>query len=94
MTRALPPGILDGTNEAAFVRHGCVRSQEYEIIFAGEAGPALRAEFDDCEVIVGEGTTTLRADLPDQGALLGLLLRIASLRLDVVHVLLAPPPAH
>jgi hypothetical protein len=72
----------------------CVRSQEYEITFAGEAGTALCAEFDDCEVIVGEGTTTLRADLPDQGALLGLLLRVASLRLDVVHVLLlSPPPA-
>jgi hypothetical protein len=70
-----------------------VRSQEYEITFAGEAGTALRAEFDDCQVIVGDGTTTLRADLPDQGALLGLLLRIAGLRLDVVHVLLLPPPA-
>jgi len=68
-----------------------VRSQEYEITFAGEAGTALRAEFDDCQVIVGEGTTTLRADLPDQGALVGLLLRIAGLRLDVVHVLLVSP---
>jgi hypothetical protein len=69
-----------------------VRSQEYEITFAGEAGAELRAEFDDCEVIVGEGITTLHADLPDQGALLGLLLRITSLRLDVVQVLLLPPP--
>jgi hypothetical protein len=69
-----------------------VRSQEYEISFAGEAAAELRAEFDDCEVIVGEGTTTLRADLPDQGALLGLLLRIADLRLDVVQVLLLSPP--
>jgi hypothetical protein len=69
-----------------------VRSQEYEITFAGEAGTELHAEFEDCEVIVGHGTTTLRADLPDQGALLGLLLRIASLRLDLVHVLLLSPP--
>ena len=70
-----------------------MRSQEYEITFTGEAGTALREEFDDCEVTVGAGTTTLRADLPDQGALLGLLLRIAALRLDVVHVLLVSPPA-
>jgi hypothetical protein len=69
-----------------------VRSQEYEITFTGEADTALREEFDDCEVTIGAGTTTLRADLPDQGALLGLLLRMASLQLDVVHVLLVSPP--
>ena len=26
----------------------------------------LCAEFDDCEVTVGPGTTTLRAELPDR----------------------------
>ena len=35
----------------------------YEITFTGRAGPAVGAEFDDCEVILGTGTTTLRADL-------------------------------
>jgi hypothetical protein len=34
----------------------------YEITFAGRAGSTLQAEFDDCEVIVGAGTTTLRAE--------------------------------
>ena len=72
-----------------------VRSQTYEITFTGQAGAALQAEFDDCEVTVGPGTTTLRAELPDQAALTGLVLRITSLRLEVIHVhLIAPPPAN
>jgi hypothetical protein len=41
----------------------------YEITFTGQASPTVRAEFDDCTVIVGPNTTTLRAQLPDQGAL-------------------------
>lgn len=70
-----------------------LRSRTYEITFAGQAGPVLRAVFDDCEVTVGAGTTTLRADLPDEAALAGLMQRIADLRLEVVHVhLVAPPP--
>jgi hypothetical protein len=63
-----------------------VQSQTYEIIFAGQAGAVLRAEFDDCEVTVGKGTTTLRAELPDPAAFAGLMQRIAALRLEVVHV--------
>lgn len=63
-----------------------VQSQIYEITFTGEAGPALSAEFDDCEVLIGAGTTTLRADVPDQAALDGLLARLSSLRLHVVHL--------
>jgi hypothetical protein len=70
-----------------------VRSQTYEITFLGQAGKTLRAEFDDCEVTIGPGATTLRAELPDQGALSGLMQRITSLGLDVIDVsLVAPPP--
>ena len=70
-----------------------MRPQTYEITFTGEAGTALRAEFDDCEVTVGPGTTTLRAELPDQGALSGLVQRITGLGLEVIHMhLVAPPP--
>ena len=70
-----------------------MQSRTYEITFAGQAGAVLRAEFDDCEISVGPGTTTLRADLPDQGALQGLLQRIAGLRLELIHLhLVAPPP--
>jgi hypothetical protein len=65
----------------------------YEITFAGEAGSALRAEFDDCEVIVGQGMTTLRAELPDQGALWGILQRIIEFELQVIRVNLVTPPS-
>ena len=68
-----------------------MRSQTYEITFAGQAGAVLREEFDDCEVTVGLGTTTLRADLPDPAALAGLMQRIASLRLEIVNVRLVTP---
>ena len=69
-----------------------MHSQTYEITFVGQAGTVLRTEFDDCEVSVGRGTTTLRAELPDQGALHGLLQRIAGLRLELVDVHVVPPP--
>jgi hypothetical protein len=68
-----------------------VQSRTYEITFVGQAGAALRAEFDDCDVSVGQGTTTLRAEIPDQGALQGLLQRITSLGLELVDVTLRPP---
>lgn len=69
-----------------------MRSQAYEITFAGEAGSVLREEFDDCEVTVGSGTTTLRVELPDQAAFAGLMQRIADLRLHVIHVHLVASP--
>jgi hypothetical protein len=68
-----------------------VRSRTYEISFAGQAGSTLRAEFDDCEVIVGPGTTILRAELPDQGALWGLVQRIIGLGLEVIDLHLVAP---
>ena len=58
----------------------------------GQAGAALRAAFDDCDVALGPDTTTLRADLPDRGALTGLMERINSLGLDVVDVTLVTAP--
>jgi hypothetical protein len=70
-----------------------VRSHIYEITFTGQAGSALRAEFDDCEVTLGPGTTTLRAEVPDQGALSGLMDRITGLGLEVIDMhLVAPSP--
>ena len=67
-------------------RRDLVQAQTYEITFLGQAGTTLRAEFDDCEVTIGPGTTTLRAELPDRGALSGLMERINSLGLDVIDV--------
>jgi hypothetical protein len=68
-----------------------VRSRTYEITITGQAGPVIRAEFDDCTVIVGPDTTTLRAHLPDQGALWGLVLRIMDLGLELVDLHLVTP---
>jgi hypothetical protein len=93
MTPAPPPGTLSARTRPANARRDPVRSQTYEITFTGEAGSALRAEFDDCEVTVGPGTTTLRAELPDQAALSGLMLRISGLGLELLHLQrVAPPP--
>ncbi len=58
----------------------------YEITFTGQAGLVLRAEFDDCEVIIGPSTTTIRTELPDPAALSGLVQRITGLRLEVVNL--------
>ncbi len=70
-----------------------MRLQTYEITFTGQAGSTLRAEFDDCEVTIGPGTTTLRAEVPDQAALSGLVLRITGLGLKVIDMhLIAPLP--
>jgi hypothetical protein len=70
-----------------------VPSRTYEITFVGEAGAILLAEFDDCEVRVGPGTTTLRLELADQGALHGLIQRIASFRLELIGVSVVAPSA-
>ena len=70
-----------------------VQPQTYEITFLGQAGTTLRAEFEDSEVIIGRGVTTLRTRLPDSGALSGLVERINGLGLDVIDVsLVASPP--
>jgi hypothetical protein len=69
-------------------------SRTYEITFTGEAGATVRAAFDDCAVTIGTGTTTLRAQVPDQNSLSALISRINGLRLEVIDVtLVAPQPA-
>ncbi len=68
-----------------------MRPRTYEITFAGQAGTVLAAEFDDCAISVGPGTTTLRLELADQGALHGVLQRIASFGLELIDVSVVPP---
>jgi hypothetical protein len=70
-----------------------VPSRTYEITFVGRADTVVRAEFDDCEVSVGPDTTTLHRELPDQGALHGLIQRIANLGLELIDVSIVAPPA-
>ena len=93
ITNTGPRRTLDTSTSEKTGRRYPVRAQTYEITFLGQAGSTLRAEFDDCEVTVGPGTTTLRAVLPDRGALTGLMERINSLGLDVIDVSLVAPPA-
>ena len=69
-----------------------MRPHTYEITFTGQADATLRSEFDDCEITIGPGTTTLRAELPDQAALGGLMQRVIGLRLEVVHLHRVEPP--
>jgi hypothetical protein len=63
-----------------------VRSHTYEITFSGQAGRTLRAQFDDCQVTTSPETTTLRAELPDQAALPGLVERIVGLGLEIIDM--------
>lgn len=70
-----------------------MRSHMYEITFTGQADRTLRAQFDDCSVTTGPDTTILRAELPDQAALSGLVQRIAGLGLEIINVQIVPPPA-
>ena len=63
-----------------------MRSHTYEITFTGRADRTLRAQFDDCEVITSPETTTLRAELPDQAALPGLVERVVGLGLEIIDV--------
>jgi hypothetical protein len=70
-----------------------VHARTFEITFVGQAGAVVRAEFDDCEISVGPGGTTLRAGLIDQSALQGLLQRISGVGLELIEVRVVPPPA-
>lgn len=63
-----------------------VRSQTYEITFAGRAGSVLCSVFEDCEIDLGPQSTTLRAEVPDPAALCGLMQRAADFRLLITNV--------
>jgi len=68
-----------------------MRPRMYEITFVGQAGPVLGAAFNDCQVTVGPGTTTLRARLPDSEALNRLMGRITAFGLTVIRIRLLAP---
>jgi hypothetical protein len=80
--------------EQQTLRRSLVRTHTYEITFVGQAGSAVRAEFDDCAVSVGADTTTLRTEVADQAALWGIVQRIIGLGLQVIELhLVAMPPS-
>lgn len=64
----------------------------YEITLDGQASRMIRAAFDDCQITVGPHITILRAELPDQCALAGLIQRVIDLRLEISCVLRVFPP--
>jgi hypothetical protein len=61
-------------------------SRNYEITFLGEAVPAIAGAFEDFDVIVGTGSTTLRAEHLDQAALHGAIDRLQNLGLELLEV--------
>lgn len=58
----------------------------YELSFKGAASETLAAAFASAEVTAGWGITTIRAEVPDQTALHGLLGRIHALGLELLEV--------
>ena len=67
-------------------------SRTHEITVEGQAGPGMRAEFDECTITAGPGTTTPRTELSDQCPLSVLIQRVIDLRLEITRVLLLQPP--
>jgi hypothetical protein len=61
-------------------------TRKYEITFEGEAVPAIVEAFEEFDVVVGAGQTTLRAQQFDQAALHGALDRVRALGLDLLEV--------
>jgi hypothetical protein len=66
-------------------------SRIYEITFAGEAVPAIVAAFEEFDVTIGSGCTTLRADLPDQAALHAAINRLMDFGLELLTVRAVDP---
>jgi hypothetical protein len=58
----------------------------YEIRVHGCAGPAICAQFSDCEIDVEGESTTIRALVADQAALHGLLDRVRDVGIEIVEV--------
>jgi hypothetical protein len=61
-------------------------TRTYDITVAGEAVPAITAAFEEFDIIVHGGRTTLRSELPDQAALQGALERVMALGLVLLKV--------
>jgi hypothetical protein len=60
--------------------------QTFVATVAGEMDEALRAEFEDTQVVVAHGVTQIRFFSPDAAALHGVLHRIEALGLELLEV--------
>ena len=66
--------------------------QVYELRFKGAASATLAAAFNGCEVATSDGVTTLRALIPDQAALQGMLGQVHAFGLDLLEVRIVSAP--
>ena len=64
----------------------------YELSFKGAASDTLAGAFEGCNVTTSHGITLVRATVPDQAALQGLLSRVHALGLELLdlHLLVEP----
>lgn len=69
-----------------------MRPTTYEIVFAGEAVPAILAAFEEFEAVSEGGSTRLRGEVVDQAALYGALERLRNLNLQLLEVRAVTPP--
>ena len=58
----------------------------YVIKVCGEAGPTVRAVFDDFDITVHENVTVLRGDIGDRAALYGVLQRLQDFGIEILEV--------
>lgn len=61
-------------------------ARTYDIEVAGELGQRYAAALKPMKLQVGDGTTTIVADIADQAQLLGLIDHIAALGLDLISI--------
>jgi hypothetical protein len=79
----IPSELIDFTHIANVTCTACVQQVK--------PGTHLAPAEEACTIVAGPDTTTLRAELPDQAALWGLVERIMGLGLQVVHLHLVAP---
>lgn len=60
--------------------------QVYELSFKGAASDTLAGAFEDCDLTVDRGVTIVRAAVPDQAGLQGLIVRVHALGLELLDV--------
>ncbi|HMK10015.1 MAG TPA: hypothetical protein VK461_00385 [Acidimicrobiales bacterium] len=60
--------------------------QVYELSFRGAASDTLAAGFEGCEVMTSDDVTTVRALVPDQAALQGMISQVHGFGLELLEV--------
>lgn len=60
--------------------------QTYELRFRGAASDTLAAGFEGCEVSTSGDITTVRALVPDQAALQGMISQVHAFGLDLLEL--------